>query len=66
MAQPRERRSYKSKAQQARVLAKKIAGKSSDRIAREEGIARNTVRSILKASQYQAVMRAYRSEELCC
>ena len=51
MKQRRKPRSYKSKYQQARILAKKIAGKSSDRIAREEGIARNTVRSILKASQ---------------
>ncbi len=55
---------YTPEATQSRIIAKKITGKTNSAIAREEGVARSTVREILGHRQYQEIVRAHRQEVL--
>jgi len=44
-----------------RILGRKMAGQSHRKIAREEGIGKNTVTRILSREEYQGMMAGYRS-----
>jgi len=56
--------SYKSKAQQGRILAKKLTGKSNSQIAKEESIRRETVARILSQPELRAVVEQHQQEIL--
>ena len=44
-----------------RILGRKMAGQSYRKIAKEEGVSRNTVTRILSREEYQGMMAGYRS-----
>ncbi len=44
-----------------RILGRKMAGQSHRKIAREEGVSKNTVTRILSREEYQGMMAGYRS-----
>ncbi len=44
-----------------RILGRKMAGQSHRKIAREEGVSKNTVTRILSREEYQGLMAGYRS-----
>ena len=60
--QNHKRGSYKSKIIQARVFAKRLAGKSIHRISKEEHITRETVARILSQPEYEQLMRETHDE----
>lgn len=44
-----------------RILGRKMAGQSHRKVAREEGVSKNTVTRILNREEYQGMMAGYRS-----
>jgi predicted transcriptional regulator len=60
----RRRGSYKGKEVHARVLARKIAGKSNRQIAREEGIDQHTIARILSQSGYDEICDQMKKESV--
>ena len=51
-------------ATQTRVIAAAVAGKSNRRIAREVGLARDTVAKVLSQPEVMALLKEYRAEAL--
>ena len=60
---PKGRRNL-SPVERARIAGKRMAGESLERIAKEEGVTKQTVIRVLSRAEFQALQSAYRSKAM--